>query len=160
MNIDLTRLNNNIDDEVVIEQNLEFTKEQIANTDLLALENVNVKGIITKGDIDYNLNLNITGLMILKCSVTLEPVNYPFNITISGKLEEIIEEILGKVKKNENSIDIFPIIWENILVEIPYKVVSEKAEDFKAEGEGWKLITKMEPIKDINPELEKLKKLL
>ena len=40
------------------------------------------------------------------------------------------------------------------------KVVSENAKNFQAEGEGWKLITENEPIKEINPELEKLKKLL
>ena len=35
-----------------------------------------------------------------------------------------------------NTLDIFPIIWENILMEIPMKVVSEKAKDFKINIEG------------------------
>lgn len=160
MNIDLTRLNNDIDEEVIIDEHLEFTEDQLTNTDLIELQDVKVTGIITKQSIDYNVKLEITGVMILRCSVTLEPVNYPFNITIDKKLGEIIEEISEIVKKSENTIDIFPIIWENILVEIPMKVVSEKAKDYQAEGNGWKLITETEPIEEINPELEKLKELL
>ncbi|MDD2518445.1 MAG: DUF177 domain-containing protein [Bacilli bacterium] len=160
MNIDLTRLNNDIDDEVIIDEHLEFTEDQLINTDLMELKNVLVKGIITKQSIDYNVKLEITGVMVLRCAVTLEPVNYPFNITIDEKLGEIIEEISEIVKKSENTIDIFPIIWENILVEIPMKVVSEKAQNYQAEGNGWKLITETEPIEEINPELEKLKELL
>lgn len=160
MNIDLIRLNNNIEKEILVDEKFEVTEDQLLNTDLIDLKNVFVKGVITKDDIDYNLNFNINGLMILKCSVTLEPVEHPFNININGKLEEIIEEISGNVKKNENTIDIYSIIWENILVEIPMKVVSDKAKNFQAEGVGWKLITELESKEEINPELEKLKKLL
>lgn len=98
--------------------------------------------------------------MVLKCSLTLEPVNYPFNIKINKKLSEIIEENPEIVKNNENTIDIFTIIWENILVEIPMKVVSENAKGFQAEGDGWKFIPNTEESKNINSEFEKLKKLL
>ena len=47
-------------------------------------------------------------------------------------------------KNYRNSIDIFPIIWENILMEIPMRVVSDEAKDYKIEGEGWKLVTEEE----------------
>ena len=160
MNIDLTRLNNNIEKEIVVDEKFEVTKDKLLNTDLIDLKDVLVKGVITKDDIDYNLNFNINGMMILKCSVTLEAVKHPFNINVNGKLAEIIEEISGNLQKNENTIDIFPIIWENILVEIPMKVVSDKAKNFKAEGDGWKLITELEAKEEVNPELEKLKELL
>ena len=70
-----------------------------------------------------------------------------------------MEEINENSQKIENSIDIFPIIWENILMEIPMKVVSEKAKNLKLEGDGWKLITD-EKKEEINPEFEKLNQLL
>ena len=46
----------------------------------------------------------------------------------------------------QNSIDILPIIWENILMEIPMRVVSEEANDsnITMEGEGWKFVTEEE----------------
>ena len=96
--------------------------------------------------------------MVLPCAITLEPVNYPFSVKISGNLEEMLEEINENSKKIENSIDIFPIIWENILMEIPMKVVSEKAKDIKLEGDGWRLITD-EKREEINPEFAKLNQL-
>ena len=58
----------------------------------------------------------------------------------------------------QNSIDILPIIWENILMEIPMRVVSEDAEDITLSGDGWKFITGEE--KTENSELSKLKELL
>ena len=59
----------------------------------------------------------------------------------------------------ENTIDIFPIIWENILVEIPSRVISGDTENLSLEGNGWKLCTE-EQNEQINPELQKLRDLL
>ena len=76
--------------------------------------------------------------MVIPCAITLKPTEYPYNIQIKGTLSEILN-------KNEeiftNTLDIFPIIWENILMEIPMRVVSPDAEDIKLEGEGWRLVT-------------------
>ena len=46
----------------------------------------------------------------------------------------------------QNTIDILPIIWENILMEIPMRVVSEEAKnsDISLEGNGWKFVTEEE----------------
>ena len=98
--------------------------------------------------------------MILPCSVTLKDVLYPFSFKIDGILEEIESENEYFLKKSENTIDIFPIIWENILMEIPMKVVSDEAKDYTAEGNGWKLITEENSHEEINPALAKLKDLL
>ena len=70
----------------------------------------------------------------------------------------MLEEI-GKNDKNlENTIDILPIIWENILMEIPMRVVNEDIHDATLKGEGWSFVTEEQP--SINPELQKLKDLL
>ena len=103
---------------------------------------------------EYQLDLNIKGEMILPCSLTLEPVNYPFDIKIDENLDEFIEN----TKKTQKTIDILPIIWENILMEIPMKVVSPKAKNMKTKGDGWELITDSES--KANNSLAKLKDLL
>ena len=76
---------------------------------------------------------------------------------IDDKLENILKE-LEIDKKIENTIDILPIIWENILMEIPMRVVSPNAKPEKLKGEGWQFITEQKG--NVNPELEKLKDLL
>ena len=141
MNFDIRRLNSNIDSSVNVDINYSFNKEELKKTDLLKCD-VTVKGEIFKSiSDDLALNLIVDGVMIIPCAVTLKPVEYPFNIEINGEIDEIIENF---DKNYGNTIDIFPIIWENILMEIPMRVVSEDAKDFKIEGDGWKLVTEEE----------------
>ena len=45
-----------------------------------------------------------------------------------------------QIKINQNYIDIIPIIWQNIVLEIPLRVVSEDVSDSVTSGDGWKLI--------------------
>lgn len=159
MEFDLKRLISNIDDYIDIDIKYDFSKDEIAGTDLLKLDDVSIKGSITKDSIDgFLLDVNVSGIMVLPCSITLKPVDYPFNISINGNIEEMLKEMDENSKKIVNSIDIFPIIWENILMEIPSKVTSSDIDDIKLEGEGWKVITNEEGRE--NPELAKLKDLL
>lgn len=160
MNIDITRLVSGVDKNIPLDIKYSFNKEELLGTDLIELNDVSIKGEITKNNRNELLiNCEVSGVMVLPCSITLEPVNYPFSVIIDGNLEEMLEEINENSQKIENSIDIFPIIWENVLMEIPMKVVSEKAKDLKLEGDGWKLITD-EKKEEINPEFEKLNQLL
>ena len=155
MNIDITRLKSGIDDKTLIDLNYSFNKEQLKNTNIIELNDVKINGEITNGIENYHIKLSIKGTMILPCSISLKPTNYPFSIELDDELDEFLEE---NIENNQNTIDIFPIIWENILMEIPLKVVNEDLSDVKKEGEGWKFITDKE--ERINPELEKLKDLL
>ena len=144
MNIDLTRLRNKIDSILDIDFNYSFSEEELKNTDIKKLDNVKVKGYIRRNSLDeFEININIIGTMILTCAITLKDVNYDFNIEINDILDRIFEE---NDKKIQNTIDIFPIIWENILLEVPMKVVSEDATLEKTEGDGWKLITEDENL--------------
>lgn len=160
MNIDITRLVSGVDKNIQLDIKYSFSKEELLGTDLIELNDVSIKGEITKNNRNELLiNCEVNGVMVLPCSITLEPVNYPFSVIIDGNLEEMLEEINENSQKIENSIDIFPIIWENVLMEIPMKVVSEKAKNLKLEGDGWKLITD-DKKEEINPEFKKLNQLL
>ena len=160
MIIDLTRLKNGIDEYIEINKVIKFDSNYSKNTELIDLKDTVLKGTIYKNSVDHIIiDFELEGCMILPCSITLKPVDYKFNCVISGDIEEIYEEIDKNDKKSENSIDILPIIWENILMEMPMKVVSDDLSDVKTEGDGWKLITEKENTY-INPELAKLKDLL
>ena len=159
MLIDLVRLKNDIDEYINIDFKYSFGEEFLKQTDLIKLDDVSIKGEITKNSLDdIEIHLKIDGVMVLPCAITLKPVNYPFSIEFDKSLEEICEETTENLKKDENTLDILPIIWENILMEIPMRVVSEGADDITLEGDGWKLITGDEKVE--NTELSKLKDLL
>ena len=159
MDLDITRLKSGIDSEILVDIKHSFSEEELKDTGILKLNDVSIKGNITINSADdYQLTLNIKGTMTLQCSLTLKPVEYPFNIKIDNNLTDLYEE-LGKINENVgNTLDILPIIWENILLEVPLKVTSSDLSDYKTHGDGWKVITGEE--KNTNPELEKLKDLL
>ena len=152
MIFDITRLNNNIDKSITVNEVYSFSKDELSGTDLLELNNVNINGEIFKNSLgNIELSLTVDGVMLLPCAVTLKPVEYPFNIEINGELSELMEE---NEKNFQNTIDILPIIWENILVEIPMRVVSDEASNISLKGDGWSF-TQEEEEKN-NPFMELL----
>lgn len=162
MEYNLLRLKNNLEHFISIDETYSFSKEQLIGTDLINLDDVKIVGEINKDAIDnICLNIDVKGNAVLPCANTLKPVNYPFSVQIEGNIDELVGENEKSVKKDENTLDILPIIWENILMEIPMRVVSEGSEEALSclEGNGWKVITE-ENSNEINPELAKLKDLL
>ena len=136
MIIDLNNLNRfgklNLDDD--------FSLDEVyyKNTDIRELKNLHIDGEV---EIDYDdniyLNLNVKGIMILPCAISLEDVEYSFSTTIDetiGNFEEIY-------KNNKNSLDISNILWENIVLEIPIRVVAKNIKPSNTHGDGWELIS-------------------
>ena len=144
MQYDLVRLNNNIDKFIPINITYSFSEEELKGTDLIKLDDVKINGEILKNSLgNIELNLTVEGVMVLPCAITLKPVDYPFNIEINGELEELMEDFNNFSTNFQNSIDILPIIWENILMEIPMRVVSPdvKESDYNVKGDGWSFTT-------------------
>ena len=142
MNIDIVRLNNDIDKNIEIDTTYSFSKEEMEGTDLLKLDNVKIVGELHKNVLgNIVLSVDVSGVMVLPCAITLKPVEYPFSLIIDDEIEKLYENIEEKPINLQNTIDILPIIWENILMEIPMRVVSPDAENIKLSGNGWKLVT-------------------
>ena len=144
MQIDLTKLLNSYVDNIEINSEVNIPVSLLSSSLITELKNVNLNGDITLNE-DDNLNLTgeLSGIMILKDDITLEPVEYKF----TTNLEEILE-------KSKNILDITEILWQNILVEIPSKVRSTD-EDINLEGDGWRVISEeqfmIERSKSNNP---------
>ncbi len=133
-----------------IDEDIEFSSNYYENTDIIRLENIHIKG-----DVDYNLsdeleiNLKVTGKMILSDAITLEEIAHPINIDINEELDKS-----AKYYKNEqNTLDKLEFLWENIVLEIPISLTRNSGVNLK--GEGWEL--NREEQDEINPELAKLK---
>ena len=136
MKIDLNYLNRF--SKLQLDEDFSISDEIYKNTDIRDLKNLHITGTV---EIDYedniNLNLLVTGLMILPCAVSLKDVPYEFTSEIDesiGKFEEIY-------KNNKNTLEISDILWENIVLEIPIRVVSNDIEPSNTSGDGWELIS-------------------
>ena len=138
MFIDITRLQNRSTNEFLYKNTIVLDEALYKNTDIRKLSPVEVSADIKRiTDTSYKMSLEIKGEMTLPCSITLNDVIYPFDIKTEVKLsneDEEDEEII------QNNIDIISIIWQNIVLEIPLRVVSEDANNSPVSGEGWKLI--------------------
>jgi len=141
MLLDLTKLQNRKENELIFNEVITLDEEMYKDTDIRSLSPLDVSiNIHRVTDSDYNMDLNIKGTMVLPCSVTLKDVNYPFEVKTEVKVSNNDENDEEYVKIMQNNIDIIPIIWQNIVLEIPLRVVSEDISDSPIEGDGWKLI--------------------
>ena len=81
MKLDLNYLNRF--SKINIDEDISLDSEYYKNTEIRDLKNIHVSGI---AEIDFedniNLELNIKGLMILPCAVTLQDVEYEFETDI------------------------------------------------------------------------------
>lgn len=159
MKIDLLKVkydgNKNIDETIIINQS--YYKD----TSIRDLSEIRVIGDINYNEDDtYNLSLAISGKMTLPCNITLEDVVHPFTIEITEIINQYDKKNEDYVKIINNMLDIMPIIWQNIVVEIPLRVISPKAKNVKLEGNGWKLLNEEDIISELDPRLSKLKDLL
>lgn len=141
MEIDLSLLHSNTVPFIDISGTYSIEKEYYKNSDIIALDDIKVVGKITrKENDDFELedyvNCEIKGDMVIKDSISLEEVNYPFSIEYDDFLEE-------NCIKSKNILDIFQFLWENIVLEVPLQFT--KVEDLsKFHGDGWKLISEDE----------------
>ncbi len=151
MNIDLSLLHSRVVDKIEITGLYDIPSDYYKNYDeIIKLEKISVNGIINQ-DADENdfAICSIEGVMILKDSISLDPVEYPFSIEYNDILEE-------SCKKNENTLDIFSFLWENIVLEVPLQFT--KVTDLsKFHGNGWKLVSEEEQKNSHNPFSDLLK---
>ena len=154
MIIDLTKLIYNNLYKLPVKGEVIVPLEMLKNTDIRRISPVKVEGYIFNNEEEYELSITIKGTMILPCARTLKDVEYPF----SSEIDEIIgENDDNSLEINQNRLDIFPIVWQNILVDVPLRVLAPDASDEPASGDGWRLITEDTNEEAIDPRLAKLK---
>lgn len=134
MKIDLRKLyalnKLSIDEEVVVPE------EYYKNAGVRSLSKVKVNGDVTVNyEENIELHLYVSGEFIIPCAITLDDVIVPFNT--------LIEEEIDQNKLNDEFfLDLLDVLWENIVLEIPVRVVKEGVKSEDLHGEGWELVTK------------------
>lgn len=142
MKIDLFKLNNM--NYVEIDTDFTIDSEILQNTEIRDIKNAHISGNIS---IDYEdelvSDLSVTGVFVLPCALTLEDVDYEFEV----KIEENLGKFNDFYNKNKNTLDILPFIWENIVSEVPIRVVKDGAKPQCLTGEGWELVSDDESLR-------------
>ncbi len=141
--------------KIVIDEEVKIPESYYANTDILDLSKVKIKGILTyPSDDNLFLEIDCNGTMKISDSVTLDPINYPFSFKIN-------ENVYEKLENDQFTLDIINILWENIVLEIPIRY-SEVTNYKNLTGDGWRVISEDDitnrsnnPFKDLLKEIEK-----
>lgn len=132
MKIDLSKLIYNQVKELEINGTFLIKRELWQDMDIVDLKEIIVFGKISKDFKDQiHLELEAKGVMVLRDTKTLEALDYEYNLEI----DEIIDE---NKEIKQNVLDIEPILWENVLLEVPIRIVSNET-PINLKGEGWEL---------------------
>lgn len=142
-----------------IDEDFTMDLNKYQNKDILGFKALHVTGDILINSADLlEINLDVKGIMILKDSVTLEEIEYPFNSEIVEEYDLDDPFFQETYQKSQNILDILEILWENIVLEVPIRVTGTK--DATLKGEGWSLGDNEINNEEIDPRLAKLNELL
>lgn len=146
--MDLSNLHSFLVPSIAIHEKFSLDKSAYHHPEIIELSDILIDGdIITRDGRDAFIG-TIKGSMILLDSISLEEVSYPFEVDFDDYLPE-------NYINNENTLDIFGFLWENIVLEVPLRFT--KVQDLsKYHGDGWRMIREEERRNENNPFLELL----
>lgn len=123
MNISLIKLFSGVVDRIDINEEITIPEEYYTY-DIKSISPVKLDGYLYLNEIDeLSIDLNVKCDLTLKSSISLKDVDFPININI----DEL--DFDDENKKITNSIDLIPIIWQNILIEIPIRVTDSSNDE-------------------------------
>lgn len=108
----------------------DFSEEAQNVEDILNIGITLVEGTITRVDEDiFKCQYHLQVKLVLACSLTLEPVDYVIDITQEDLIGYPNDDNDDVIEITNNTINLRNIIWDNILVNIPIRIVREDAYD-------------------------------
>ena len=123
MNISLIKLFSGVVDRIDINEEITIPEEYYTY-DIKSISPVKLDGYLYLDELDnLSINLNVKCDLTLKSSISLKDVDFPININV----DEL--DFDDENKKITNSIDLIPIIWQNILIEIPIRVTDSSNDE-------------------------------
>ena len=112
---------------------LDFSNEAENVEDIQNIGIALVEGTISRVDDDifrcvYHLKVDL----VLSCSLTLEPVNYLMDFEQEDLIGYANENYDDVVEISGNTVDLNAIVWDNIIVNIPIRIVRDDAYEILA----------------------------
>ena len=140
----LMQIDLNFNDSYKLNEIVNIPKIYFESSSVKKLDNIKVEGKLYY-DPEDNLyaDVVISGNMVLADDISLEEVLYPFSIEYNDILDE-------NLKNNQNTLDLFEFLWENIVLEVPLKFTKvTNLSEFL--GDGWKFVSEEENSHEHNP---------
>lgn len=160
------------DGPFTFEETVDIAEIKERDSEIRDVSPLHLHGICDLRNGDVIFSLTMKGKVILPCARTL--VDVPF--TFEENVVEVFSESPNYGEEEEENeihqidgeiIDLMPLIQENVLLAIPYRVFSEDEEAIKAtpaKGNGWEYLLEDDYLdqqeKAIDPRLQKLQTLL
>lgn len=148
---------------IYFDETIDFGPEIFAKMNQIrGLQDVTVSGNVHYDTASERVfaDLDIEGVMIVPCSITLEDVEYDFHTKSLEvfSFDEVDDEDVHEVKGDV--VELLPVVFQLILMEVPLKVVKKGLKQYP-KGDGWEVVKeedyKKSEKKDIDPRLAKLK---
>ena len=112
---------------------LDFSNEAENVEDIQNIGIALVEGTISRVDDDiFRCTYHLKVELVLSCSLTLEPVNYLMDFEQEDLIGYANENYDDVVEISGNTVDLNAIVWDNIIVNIPIRIVRDDAYEILA----------------------------
>ncbi|GAB4072338.1 DUF177 domain-containing protein [Barrientosiimonas marina] len=146
---------------------VDVSELETMNNDIRSIGSVHVSGKVDVQGDDFIFTFIIDGNVILPCARTLVDVPYPLSVSAF----EVFNEFADTQEDSDSDshpiegdvLDLTPLIKENILLALPYRVFSDDdnvLSQAPLKGEGWELVSEEDEDSSIDPRMQKLASLL
>lgn len=112
---------------------IDFSNEAEQVEDIQSIGIALVEGTISRVDDDiFRCTYHLKVELVLSCSLTLEPVNYLMDLEQEDLIGYANEKYDDVVEISGNTVDLNAIVWDNIIVNIPIRIVRDDAYEILA----------------------------
>lgn len=112
---------------------IDFSNEAEQVEDIQSIGIALVEGTISRVDDDiFRCTYHLKVELVLSCSLTLEPVNYLMDFEQEDLIGYANEKYDDVVEISGNTVDLNAIVWDNIIVNIPIRIVRDDAYEILA----------------------------
>jgi len=133
------------------DETFDFSDQLTADGGILSIGITHVFGYLNRVTFDkYELVAKVSVLLVVECALTLEPTDYQLDFELVDLFSFIEDSSDDVVVIHNNVLDTSEIIWGNILLEKPIRIVKPDAyEILEARG-----ITLVESTEDVEKSIE------
>jgi uncharacterized protein len=106
----------------------DFQDQITEDLDILAISIADVSGTLERIDYNkYEMTLNVKVKMTAECALTLLPTDYQLEFSFSDLYSFVDDDSDDTVVLEKNTLDVYEIVWGNILLERPIRIVRDDA---------------------------------